>query len=136
MKAKTKKGGATKLKKGTKKKASAKYRNDIIQAARTALDLTMKEVETNSGVTETVVRRIMQGKTNIGLESLLSVVDSLHLEMVRIFDHEAILSEVIEEIIRRAKPNWKVIVADGAIIVKKADGKVIAVSSDQAAAET
>ncbi|MCI0339332.1 MAG: helix-turn-helix domain-containing protein [Acidobacteria bacterium] len=141
MKAKTGKGAA-KLTKKTAKKAGAnpksklKYRNDLIQAARTALDYTMKDVEKKSGVTETIVRRIMQGMTGIGLESLMSVVASLHLEMVEVFDQEARLSDVIETIIRRAKLNWKVIVADGAIIVKKTDGKVIAVSSGQTAAGT
>ena len=121
---------------GARPKSKQKYRNELIQAARTALDYTMKDVERRSGVTETIVRRIMQGKTNIGLESLMSVVDSLHLKMVEVFDREAMLSNVIEAIIRRAKLNWKVIVADGAIIVKKNDGKVIAVSSGQTATGT
>jgi transcriptional regulator with XRE-family HTH domain len=128
MSAKTKKGAKPPMKARPNPKRKQTWRTEVLQAARNALEYRIEDVVEKSGVNDKVVRRIMRGDYNPTFKTLESVVSSLHLEMVEIFDPKAAIAEVIKKVYERARLNREVKDIDGAVIALKPDGTLIAVA--------
>jgi transcriptional regulator with XRE-family HTH domain len=103
------------------------WRKEVLQAARAALEYTIKDIEEKSGVDYKVVSWIMRGQYNVQYESLEAVVSSLFLKMFEIYNPEAKISTIIEEIYDRANLKHKVREVNGGVVAVKTDSTLIAI---------
>jgi hypothetical protein len=140
MEAKNKK--ATRRKNKPAKRAGANtgpgeiqvWRKDLLEAVRSGLCYTLKDVVAASGVSEMVVLRIMKGNPEVQYRKLEAVVSALHLRMGEVFDQEANVAGVLKRVYDRVQLNWEIKDLNGAVVAIKADGTVIKVSDRQKAA--
>lgn len=104
------------------------WRTEILQAARAALEYRFEDLRELSGVNEKVIAKIMRGDYNATYRTLESVVTSLYLEMFEIFDPEATIAEVVNNVYDRAKLKRKVREINGAVVAIKPDNTMIVIS--------